>query len=231
MTLTTSSITLSSLIHYCVMTLDASEKSGRECSCLSGHYGPSCDACVNGYFWNQERCVSCSCLKLCSNNQGHHQCYNCGFLLNDMLDVVKRKCSKCITVVYGHLITVKDLYDDCSLHHFNVGLFLGAGHKTLNHGDGTVAIVAVVVSLAFIGAVASGIYYYRYKSLNQAHNSLWSMELHEEKVSLNSACDYQRLDAAAINAKQDSTGKRSGTRPQSHSNKADGSHKYHCISI
>jgi len=184
-------------------TPNVKEQLGRECSCLPGHFGPSCNVCETGFFWYEDRCLSCECLHLCPVNKGHDFCHNCELALDRTAVAIQR----CLDV-------------NNNIHH----------KKQVSHNDGTVAVVAVVVSLAFIASVAGGVSYYRYKCQKQAqHSSLWSMELHEEKVSLNSACDYQRLDAAAINAKQDS--KKQKNKLQQHNNKSEGNHKYHCISI
>lgn len=183
-------------------TPNIEEPSGRECSCHPEHLGPNCDTCSSGFYWNEDQCLTCECLTLCPKNHGFDICNQCKLTLEHSLAAIK-------------------VCDEYYSHH----------RRKPNRGDGTVAVVAVVVSLAFIAVVAAGVSYYRYKCQKQSKHALWSMELHEEKVSLNSACDYQRLDAAAINAKQDSSAKRQRPRAQSHANKAEGNHKYHCISI
>lgn len=206
---------------------------GRECGCHPGHRGADCDLCSGDYFSHGDQCLHCNCLVLCPMDKGRQHCRNCSLLL----DAVTKGIETC-----------REFSSHVRLRQ----------QRTIKPSDGTVAVIAVLLSLAFIASVAIGLWCYRNKYQNQNHNSMWSMELHEEKISLNSSCDYQRLDAAAIGGSKRTGGqattktdagetasaaavskdRQQSSRSAAHHQTGGGrhadlsaSHKYHCISI
>lgn len=139
------------------------------CTCKQGYIGMVCDTCVNGYYPVSDYCISCHCLNCHEKTTSEcEQCPEYRFNITDD-EAVSRLCS-----ITGP-----------------------PHHRTVKHEDGTVAIVAVVISLAFIACVAFGITCYRNRL--QAHNQVpfWSIELAEDKVSLNTGSDYQRLEGSS----------------------------------
>ncbi|XP_023235087.1 uncharacterized protein LOC111634522 isoform X2 [Centruroides sculpturatus] len=99
--------------------------------------------------------------------------------------------------------------DMCSQGYFKVGEeckpcpctnITSAGECILDQSlnDGTIPLVAVVVTLAVLLVVAASATCYRYWSQRRTRLRLpfWSIELREDKMNLSSGCHYQQLDAA-----------------------------------
>uniref|UniRef100_T1IZ09 Fibronectin type-III domain-containing protein n=1 Tax=Strigamia maritima TaxID=126957 RepID=T1IZ09_STRMM len=141
------------------------------CACREGYFGSLCDMCVVGFYpVANGQCIKCSCLFCGLAGYTNPICNQCPQFANNFSNPLEVKTN-------------------CGVQGPPKGK-----QRTVDQGDGTVAVVAAVASLAFIACVAGGITCYR-RHL-QAHNQppFWSIELTEDKITLSgSNSDYERL--------------------------------------
>ncbi|XP_023235086.1 uncharacterized protein LOC111634522 isoform X1 [Centruroides sculpturatus] len=170
-----------------------------KCACYNGYEGKWCDMCSQGYFKVGEECKPCPCTNITSAGEcilanGHVTCTSClpghtGLLCTNCTPGYTWRDDKCVTID-NQCDTCPDPGATASLLHSKLT------DQSLN--DGTIPLVAVVVTLAVLLVVAASATCYRYWSQRRTRLRLpfWSIELREDKMNLSSGCHYQQLDAA-----------------------------------
>lgn len=191
--------------------------SGPRCLCQTGYQGPDCYDCSDGFYRSTEKCFPCPCSKETSLGTCHKGSDEEKIACNCKRGYIGMLCDACISGFYpanNYCVNCDCLNcdenadcDQCPEYRFNItdheavarscGITGLPNHRTVKHEDGTVAIVAVVISLAFIACVAGGITCYRNRLQARNQVPFWSIELAEDKVSLNTGSDYQRLEGSS----------------------------------
>ncbi|XP_022247897.1 multiple epidermal growth factor-like domains protein 9 isoform X2 [Limulus polyphemus] len=185
-----------------------------KCTCFPGYAGRWCESCSPGNYRDGKECKPCPCTNITSSGDcsldksGKVTCTSC---LPGHRDVLCDSCTAGYHWKEDHCVALNCLSFslcaeqrddpsciDCIFLMENLGSPTAQKSSARSIADGTVPLIAVVVTLGVILLVAASATCYRYWSHRRSRPRLpfWSIELREEKLNLSSECQYQHLDAA-----------------------------------
>ncbi|XP_076347481.1 uncharacterized protein LOC143245238 isoform X1 [Tachypleus tridentatus] len=185
-----------------------------KCTCFPGYAGRWCESCSPGNYRDGKECKPCPCSNITSSGNcsldkaGKVTCTSC---LPGHRDVLCNSCTagyhwkegRCVPLNCLSFSLCAEQRDDpsctdCIYLMENLGSPTAQKSSSRSIADGTVPLIAVVVTLGVILLVAGSATCYRYWSHRRSRPRLpfWSIELREEKLNLSSECQYQHLDAA-----------------------------------
>ncbi|XP_067129776.1 uncharacterized protein [Centruroides vittatus] len=191
-------------------TLDC-KRITNSCNCHVGYTGRFCEKCSQGYYLMAKECRSCPCTKYTStgnctlDSHGNVEC-NClpGHRGSDCQLCTagyEWKENHCIPFnCYSNTICKKDKSapgcEECALFEESSNHLPPIPHKSdRTIADGTVPLIAVVVTLGILVLVASIATCYRYWTIhrNRPRIPFWSIELQDDNPP---NCNYQHLDVS-----------------------------------
>ncbi|XP_022255603.1 multiple epidermal growth factor-like domains protein 9 [Limulus polyphemus] len=185
-----------------------------ECTCYPGYTGRWCESCSSGHYRDEKECKPCPCVNVTSSGNctldkaGEVTCTSCllghrGLLCDACMTGYHWQEDQCVPLNCLSFSVCAEQQDDpdCSDCIF---LTRSLTPPTAQKGfaptiaDGTIPLIAVIVTLGVILLVAGTATCYRYWSYRRSRPRLpfWSIELREEKLNLSSEYQYQHLDAA-----------------------------------
>lgn len=195
-----------------------------ECTCQLGYAGIWCEECAPGNFRYGKECIFCPCSNLTSTAEckmeksGQVSCVQClpghrGSLCKFCTAGYQWTDDKCVPLncLSNTLCAEQRNAPGCEQCIFLENKFPTTAYRSnADRGiaDGTLPLIAVVVTLGVLLLVAALATCYRYWDYrrHQPRIPFWSIELQDEKTDLHSHCQYQHLDAAtnrAVNIARD----------------------------
>lgn len=214
------------------------------CTCFPNYTGQWCQECAPGFVRIGKLCMSCPCSNATSTGDCEAVHSNASNHLQgpsrDSGTVVCRSCLPghrgplCRTCTAGYhwkedrcqpincrsfTLCAQDKgspgCEDCI---YVDNALPPVAHKSSDYalGDGSMPLIAVLVTIGFLLAVAGAItcYRYRLKYRSRSQTPFWSIELRENKSSHD--CQYQHLDVAssrAVHTDDDHTRPETPTKP------------------
>ncbi|KAF8770332.1 Multiple epidermal growth factor-like domain protein [Argiope bruennichi] len=185
-----------------------------ECTCQPGYGGTWCEECAPGNFRAGKECVLCPCSNLTSTaeckmeSSGQVSCVQClpghrGSLCTSCSAGYQWTEDKCVPLncLSSSLCAQQRNAPGCEDCIFLENKFPTTAHRSKSDrsiADGTLPLIAVIVTLGVLLLVAAMATCYRYWDYrrHQPRIPFWSIELQDEKTDLHSHCQYQHLDAA-----------------------------------
>ncbi|XP_054720133.1 uncharacterized protein LOC129229783 [Uloborus diversus] len=189
-----------------------------ECACQPGYAGAWCEECAPGNFRAGKECVLCPCSNLTSTAEckmetsGQVSCVQClpghrGSLCTSCTAGYQWTEDKCtpLNCLSSSLCAEQRNAPGCEDCIFFENRFPTTAHRSNSDrsiADGTLPLIAVIVTLGVLLLVAAMATCYRYwdHRRHQPRIPFWSIELQDEKTDLHSHCQYQHLDAATNRA-------------------------------
>lgn len=187
------------------------KKSTNSCNCHIGYTGKFCEKCLPGYYLMDKQCKLCPCERETSNGEcttdshGNIEC-NClpghrGLDCKYCTAGYERKENRCIPFdCYSNTICKQNKNipgcEKCIVLEKSSNHLPPTAHKSdRTIADGTVPVIAVIVTLGILVLVASVATCYRYWTLrrNRPRIPFWSIELQDDNPS---NCNYQHLDVS-----------------------------------
>ncbi|XP_076353896.1 uncharacterized protein LOC143248885 isoform X2 [Tachypleus tridentatus] len=185
-----------------------------ECTCFPGYTGKWCESCSSGYYRDEKECKPCPCVNVTSSGNcildkaGQVTCTSClpghrGLLCNDCVTGYHWQEDQCVALNCLSLSICAEQQDDpdcsdCIFLTRTLAPPTAQKSSAPTIADGTIPLIAVIVTLGVILLVAGSATCYRYWSYRRSRPRLpfWSVELREEKLNLSSEYQYEHLDAA-----------------------------------
>lgn len=185
------------------------------CTCNAGYTGTFCEECAPGNFRAGKECKLCPCSNITStaecemDSKGQIRCTQClpghrGSLCNLCTAGYHKTDDRCLPVSCISLTICAEQKDapGCEDCPFLEDRFPPTAHRSNSErsiADGTLPLIAVVVTLGILLLVAAMATCYRYWNYrrHQPRIPFWNIELQDDKSDLHSHCQYQHLDAAS----------------------------------
>ncbi|XP_071042813.1 uncharacterized protein [Parasteatoda tepidariorum] len=189
-----------------------------ECACQPGYAGTWCEECAPGNFRAGKECVVCPCSNVTSTAEckmetsGQVSCVKClpghrGSLCTSCTAGYQWTDDRCLPLDCLSSSLCAEQKDapgceDCIYLENKYPTTAQRSNSDRSIADGTLPLIAVVVTLGVLLLVAAMATCYRYWDYrrHQPRIPFWSIELQDEKTDLHSHCQYQHLDAATNKA-------------------------------